>query len=71
MGEPAEALYQLDLCSEIRGRPCHHPWLVCLSKCLRGDHWQGYWSGKSLYRAYTFLFNSCIYGRKEIHEVEK
>ena len=45
MGEPAEAL---SACSrdEIRGRPCCHAWLVCLSKCLHGDHWQGYWCGK-------------------------
>ena len=33
---PAEALSAL--CNgEIRGQPCRHAWLVCLSECHHGD----------------------------------
>ena len=32
----------------IRGRPCGHAWLVCLSHCLHGDHYQSSLSGKDL-----------------------
>ena len=34
--------------SILKGRPCGHAWLVCLSKCVHDDHEQEYCSGKDL-----------------------
>ena len=45
MGEPADALSARSY-EEIKGRPCRHAWLVCLSDCHRGDHKQGSLSRK-------------------------
>ena len=68
MGVPADSVKAV--CNfEIRGRPCRHAWVVCLSDRLYGDNHHGKRSGKD-YRVNKWESTSDTFSEIYLHRYE-